>query len=116
MTIWDIEESVTKFGIELPEWLEYDLDCADIHAITHGGCESGAFMPAVTYHIANDTMAKHGDTILEYIEDCLGELPDVTGQSWSGMAVLFFSTAVELLASDIEARLEEIEDSEQIGE
>lgn len=69
---------------------------AEISSINQGGCASGAYMPAVTYHTANETMSECGDEVLQFIEDTYGELPSIpAGESWSGMAVLFLSCAVE---------------------
>lgn len=86
-----------------PLWITQPLTPADIAAINQGGCASGAYMPAVTYSQAMDTMAEHGDDVLEYIESSLGELPSPPhGISWSGMAVFYLSAAVELYASELE--------------
>lgn len=74
-----------------------NLDLSDIQAIQQGGCASGAYMPAVTYWQASKTMAEHGDDVLEYIVDQWGELPTPDNDlSWSGIAVLYLSTAVEI--------------------
>lgn len=86
---------------DIPAWIDQDITPADVAAIMQGGCASGAYMPAVTYYTAKQVMAEHGDDVLQYIEDCLGELPAVDGESWSGIAVLFLSTAVELWAGNI---------------
>jgi len=88
-----------------PDWItcNQSLDFADIQAIQQGGCESGAYMPAVTYYTASQTMAIHGDDVLQYIEDSLGEIPDLPkDSSWSGIAVFFLSYAVELWAGQFE--------------
>lgn len=87
--------------LEIPEWIEDGhITCVeDISSIAHGGCASGSYMPAVTYCDATKTMANHGNQVLQYIEDHYGELPEVPrGESWSGIAVLYLSTAVELWA------------------
>ena len=91
-----------------PEWLEYPLSPADVAAINQGGCASGSFMPAVTYHKAIETMSEHGDDVLQYIEDNYGELPqpnkgEIGMYSWAGMAVFYLSMAVELFASSLES-------------
>ncbi len=79
-----------------PAWITEEMDWCQIQGVIQGGCESGAYMPAVTYYQANETMAKHGDEVLEYIEEYM-ELPRPDGHtSWAGMAVLYLSTAVEL--------------------
>lgn len=83
---------------EFPAWME-EITPNDIAAILQGGCASGAYMPAVTYHSALKTMGDHGDDVLQYIEDALGELPSVENQSWSGMACVYVSTAVKLWCS-----------------
>jgi len=83
-----------------PEWITQDLTPYDIAAINQGGCASGAYMPAVTYYDASQTMAEHGDDVLDYIDECMGE--DVSpppGTSWSGIAVYYLSLAVELWCS-----------------
>jgi hypothetical protein len=101
----DENTRVVDYGVDLPDWLEAlnaEITASDVAAIMQGGCASGAFMPAVTYHIARRTMAEHGDDVLEFIEDHLGELPGIpSGESWSGIAVHFLSTAVELWASGV---------------
>lgn len=83
-----------------PDWITEELTPYDLAAINQGGCASGAYMPAVTYHAARNTMAEHGDDVLQFIEDALGELPAVPdGESWSGIACFYLSYAVELFAS-----------------
>jgi len=113
--LWDCEETVESFDIDVPVWIEQDISANDIAAINQGGCASGAYMPAVTYHTAAQIMANHGDDVLQYIEDSLGELPTIPkGESWSGIAVFFLSYAVELWASSIESELEQAID--EMGE
>jgi len=114
--LWNYEESVTDYGVDVPAWMD-DVSPYDVAGILEGGCASGSYMPAVTYHIARDTMAEHGDDVLEYIESVYGELPAVPkGMSWSQMASFYLACAVELWASSIEdeltATLEEMEDGE----
>ena len=82
-----------------PEWIECGnlLDMADVQAVQQGGCASGAYMPAVTYHTANQTMGTHGDAVAQYIEDHLGEVPQMTtDESWGMYCCTLVSTAVEL--------------------
>ena len=83
-----------------PAWIDSDLEVSDIASIQQGGCASGAYMPAVTYHTASITMGKYGDEVLDYIQEQLGELPTQIESecSWSGFAVFFLSYAVELWA------------------
>ena len=84
---------------EFPKWITEELTPCDIAAVLQGGCASGAYMPAVTYHSALKTMGAHGDDVCEYIEGAIGELPNVDGLSWSGMACEYLSLAVELWCS-----------------
>ena len=80
-----------------PEWITEDLTPYDIAAILQGGCDSGAYMPAVTYYDASTTMCEYGDQVLDYLEEHYGELPQPkNGASWSGMACFYLSRAVEL--------------------
>ena len=97
-----------------PDWIEEPLSPYDIVAIIQGGCESGAYMPAVTYFNASQTMSEHGDKVMQYIEDNLGELPKPPADtSWSGMAVFYLSYAVELFAHSHE-ELSDWEDGDPI--
>ena len=101
--LWNHDSPVADLGVSVPSWIEQDITGADIAAIVQGGCSSGAYMPAVTYHQAAETMGEHGNDVLQFIEDSLGELPPpVTGESWYGMAVHYLSIAVELWASSVE--------------
>ena len=85
-----------------PAWIE-PVEVYDIASIQQGGCASGAYMPAVTYHTAKETMNEYGNDVLQYIEDQLGEIPQPdSGESWSGMAVFYLSYAVELWAGQFD--------------
>ena len=110
MDLWNCDEPITDYDetFTVPPWIEQDITPATVAAILQGGCDSGAYMPAVTYYEADKTMSEHGDDVLEYIEDALGEIPSAhIATSWSGLAVFYLSTAVELWASDIEEILTE---------
>lgn len=107
------------FDPEQPDWIEdpEEMSIYDIDAIMTGGCASGSYMPAVTYHTALETMADHGDDVLSYIHDQMGELPKPSdSESWSGMASHYLSLAVELWASSVAAQisaLEPVEDEDE---
>ena len=119
--LWDHEGPVADLiEGDVPAWIDQDITPCDLAAICQGGCASGAYMPAVTYRAAVVTMSEHGDDVLQFIEDVCGELPRVPkGESWSGIAVYFLSTAVELWASWIESELvdaiEAMEEEEEGG-
>lgn len=101
------EIKLVDLGIEVPAWIDQDITTLDIMAIMEGGCDSGAYMPAVTYYNALQTMAKYGDEVTEYILDYYGEMPDLSDKTWSQMAVTILSFAVELWASSVESEIEE---------
>ena len=106
--MWNNEEPVADLGIEVPAWIEQDISPSQVAAILQGGCSSGAYMPAVTYHTAGQTMAAYGDDILQYLEDAYGDVPaPKPGESWSGMACHFLSAAVEAWASSVESEIED---------
>ena len=108
-TLWDHNDvEVSSLEISVPEWIDPDIHCGTVAAILQGGCSSGAYMPAVTYWQAIETMSKHGDDVLDYIVESYGELiaPD-DSESWSGMACHYLSAAVELWASGVESEIED---------
>lgn len=109
--IWNCETPVAELlDCEVPGWIEADICASTIASIAQGGCNSGAYMPAVTYYQALRTMGEHGDDVLAYIEEQLDELPTPrAGESWSGLACFYLSYAVELWAGDILAQLESLE-------
>ena len=85
---------------EQPPWIIEHLNGNDIAAVNQGGCASGAYMPAVTYHQAITTMGEHGDDVLDYLQDFSSELPTPPQDiCWSGLAVFYLSRAVELFCA-----------------
>ena len=68
--LWEHEDPITDLDecdVKVPRWIEQDISPSDVAAIVQGGCASGAYMPAVTYYDATQTMNEHGDDILQYI-------------------------------------------------
>ena len=105
--LWNNENNVSDYT-DVPAWVDQGITVYDLMAIQQGGCASGAYMPAVTYHQAKATMAEHGDTVLDYIFSIESELPaNQNALSWSGIAVFYLSIAVELWASSAIAAIEE---------
>ncbi len=97
-----------------PNWITEILSPYDIAAINQGGCASGAYMPAVTYHEAIETMSRYGDEVLDYIEEQTGALPKPPStDSWGGLSCFYLSYAVELWAISHEA-LADWEDDEPL--
>lgn len=84
---------------EAPAWIEPGFcNLVDMKTISEGGCASGAYMPAVTYHKALETMSEYGDEVFDYLESTLGGVPEPPKGSWAGMAVFYVSYAVEVFA------------------
>jgi hypothetical protein len=101
---------IPNLEIGVPAWIEQDISPCDVAAIVQGGCDSGAYMPAVTYHKALKTMSEHGDDILQYIEDQLSDVPPPKkGESWAGIACHYLTIAVELWASSVADELADFE-------
>lgn len=85
--------------VDVPRWIEQDIDAGTIAAIIQGGCDSGSYMPAVTYHTALRTMNERGEEVLEYLDYVYGEVPNIPdGIGWAGLACYFLSAAVEVWA------------------
>lgn len=55
-------------------------------------------------------MNQHGDDVLQYIQDELGELPKPpVDTSWGGLAIFYLSIAVEAWASGAYSQLEDLD-------
>jgi len=114
--LWENDDPVSDLGIDVPLWIEQDITPYDVAAICQGGCDSGAYMPAVTYYQALQTMNEHGDSIFDFLLDCFGdELPihpdGLRNHSWAGMACFYVSCAVELWASSVEDEINDALDA-----
>lgn len=86
-----------------------DFSMFDVQDIATHGCESGVWMPAVTYHVAKTVMHIHGDEIFDYLSDheCLNTA--LLAESFSGLCVIALSVAVELWAQNIMSHCEGID-------
>ena len=114
MSLWDYGVEVKDY-LRIPPWVEDNITVYDIAAIVQGGCASGAYMPAVTYYAAAQTMSRHGDAVVDFIE-CQGlDVPsfDTANDSWDGYACSVLSFAVELWACGIEEELIELLEDEE---
>jgi hypothetical protein len=129
--LWEHDEAISVYNeealaadeyattVDVPQWIEQDITPADVAAIVQGGCDSGAYMPAVTYHQALATMAEHGDAVWNYLDNeydgehfhpKLAELAGNIG-SWHGLACYYVSKAVEAWAGSVESELEDMLDA-----
>ena len=101
--------------LDIPRWIEasrFEGELTDVldelKAITEGGCSSGAYMPAVTYYDAIQTMANHGDEVYEFIHSCGFEPTDgMDSGSWGTTCCHVMSLAVELWAIEAVDHLHE---------
>lgn len=103
---WDMNDTLVDCGVEVPAWIDQGITGSDICSIQQGGSASGAYMPAVIYHKAVATMSQHGDEVMEFIVDTLGELPSPPATSnWSQLATFYLSLAVDLWAAHFNTEL-----------
>lgn len=98
--------------MHVPAWIEQDITFGQVESIIEGGCDSGAYMPAVTYYDARQTMAEHGDDVMDFISETGIEIC-VTDKSWSQVCCYLLSSAVELWAMQAADKIEEIEAEEE---
>lgn len=96
--------------LDMPDWVDHTRICCtdDLVAVVQGGCASGVYMPAVTYHIARDIMAGHGDAVLTYLEEhgyMKPEFAPPSDSSWSGVSAHYLSMAVELWCREALGRI-----------
>ncbi len=104
----NLPEFVEKIN-DQPEFMQGEMSVAsicEIQSIIGCGCAGNAHK-SVYYFEASQCMSKHGDDVLQYLEDTLGELPTIpNGSSWSQIASIYLSCAVDLwcgnFASDLD--------------
>ena len=105
-TLWDNDELPVSDYLDVPRWIDQDITAGTIAAILQGGCDSGAYMPAVTYWQALETMNEYGDDIADVVSECYEELTfNTLNDYWAGFACKLVSIAVELWAFGIEDEL-----------
>lgn len=106
----DVDRELDPTKIDVPSWIDQDYSWTLSHLrdLSQHGCESGCYMPAVTYWQALATMSEAGTEVLEYTadmrEDC-GLQPPIDFD-WSQIAVWYLSLAVEMWARNICDRME----------
>jgi hypothetical protein len=111
--LYDADRELSDLGIDVPDWVDPGITTSTIAAICEGGCDSGAYMPAVSYRDAFWTMDDHGDDVLSYLANVGGFTEvDASQHSWAGLAVFFLSQAVDAWASSVAEECEEALESE----
>ena len=112
-------DNETTTTISIPEWIEgtqftaealndpthpdHEVQAASVKDVFLRGNWGGTYMPALEYYTAMKTMEKHGDAILEYINQSGLELPkpDIKEDSWGMICVQYVNTAFEEWASTV---------------
>ena len=98
MDLWNHEDPCTNYGIEVPQWIDQDISPCTVASLVQSGCASGAYMTSVFYDDASRVMEEHGDAVLQYLEDEIGEVPPIGKLGWSGYKCCLLSAAVEAWA------------------
>lgn len=112
MDAWNDERKLTDLDIDVPAWIDQDITPYTLAAIDQGGCSSGAYMPAVTYCAARETMHEHGDEVLDYL-DAHEMRPEIdANDSWDWIACKYLSWAVEIWAAAALAEYEDLDEDE----
>ena len=113
--LWEIEDPIVELAEEypnqewpeVPDWVSPGVDPSTVAAIVQGGCASGAYMPAVTYFDAQNTMREAGNDVTAYLAEqgCedLTYAPDK--EAWSEFCCRVLSCAVESWAVQAEDEL-----------
>ena len=120
MSLWDYDEEYVADYLDVPRWIEDDITADTVAAVIQGGCASGAYMPAVAYWQALETMDEHSDSIEAYL-DGFDILESIEYDHWAGVACAVVSSAVEAwcmsieddLLELIEEKMEEDEDDDE---
>lgn len=109
----DLRDLVERFN-DQPEFITamQSIDWHDAQSILQGGCASGAYMPAVTYHTALKTMSEHYDSVESFIETSYCE----THFEWRVMEENFPSFCTQVLSLAVECWVSQFaEELEVIG-
>ena len=105
------ELELTLLGIDVPKWIDQDVTLYTANNVACGGCESGAYMPAVIYCKAQETMGEYGDDVLQYLDDVgLCEPIETSGKTWLCIACDILSRACDIWFSSIDSSEGEIID------
>lgn len=113
--LWNSGEVKAAEYVEVPVWIDQGIYCYDVAAICQGGCESGAYMPAVTYYEAQKIMNEHADSVIRFLENQGYEKAefDFSNQTWGCFCVQLLSLAVDTWAYSIAEELAEALEAEQ---
>lgn len=112
----NITEKQSELFSNLPKWVDEELfsDIENVNYICEGGCASGAYMPSMITNEANKTMLIHGNDVVHFIINNDMQLPNTDNSGWNEINSSFLSCAVEILAYNIQADYEELENEKEI--
>lgn len=116
--LWNSDEVEVAEHVNVPVWIDQGISCYDVAAIVQGGCESGAYMPAVTYYEAQKIINEHADSVIRFLENQGHEKAEFnfSNQTWAGFCVQLLSLAVDTWAYSIAEELAEALEAEQEDE
>jgi hypothetical protein len=103
----DLRSFITEMNNQ-PKFLQYMgeiTDVSELVAIYEGGCQSGAYMPAVEYDTAKQCMNECSDSV----EVFTGELEiefNILKHSWDERAITLCSAAVESYVNQFSTTIE----------
>ena len=105
---WFCMDAVSE---QMPDGKGWGLSVSFLRDLCQHGCASGAYMPAVLFTQAKDTMARCGDDVITYIWENLGEVPPpetCAHPYYSAWCSHWVSMAVELWAGSLLAQVEDV--------
>ena len=109
---WNTNTPIRDLGVKVPRWIEQDISPLVVSSIAKGGCASDAYLPAVEYWSAMNIMHDHGDDVLGYLDEVLGEIPSPPeGTSWAGMACYYLCYAIDVWSGSALEQILEPEES-----
>lgn len=98
-----LRKEQAKVDQPLETWAS-ELSTEEAFRVARHGCEASPYMPAVTYSLANEIMFRHGDNVMEFLDDygLSAELKHSSeffnADSWTMMSARALITAVNLLS------------------
>lgn len=98
-----------------PEFLQFmgEIDSVpELIAIYQGGCNSGAYMPATTYHVAKECMLNCSESLegqIEYLGEFIWNIKDDTFETFCSQVCV---SAVESYVGHFEEVIEVLETTE----
>ena len=109
---WNTDTPIRDLGVKVPRWIEQDISPLVVSSIAKGGCASHAYLPAVEYWSAMNILLDHGDDVLGYLDEVLGEIPSPPeGTSWAGMACYYLCYAIDVWSGSALEQILEPEES-----